>query len=387
MAFKLIEIHNRDNVEERRKNIAEYFQNDKDYKDFLEFLRLLSIGEITGKEVGERRQLKLIDMISIFLKNFSKTFSKTTLEDLRNFKERFMKDKIVKADHNPYSDETKEDCTETVLRFIEWKYPENAAKWKLRKWFSIRASKKTPEILTEKEVENIYLGCKNNAERYLIAVLFDGGFRATEFFNLRFEDFIAPTSDFPYYRIDLKEEYSKTKGRNVGMYWKYSTEAIKVYLNELTNTDRKKAVFDFKYDNVRGFLRRLGEKALRRNVHFHLFRKSSATYYASRLNRQQLCVRYGWAFSSDMPDVYIQRSGIEEEQVKEKMYDNDLNKIKKENEEIKTNLGLTKDQITSLAEENSHLKETLTEVMKEIEEVRKLKKNYFNYHKEGQSIK
>src|SRR3989344_7803456 len=332
MAFKLIEIHNRDNVEERRKNIAEYFQNDKDYKDFLEFLRLLSIGEITGKEVGERRQLKLIDMISIFLKNFSKTFSKTTLEDLRNFKERFMKDKIVKADHNPYSDETKEDCTETVLRFIEWKYPENAAKWKLRKWFSIRASKKTPEILTEKEVENIYLGCKNNAERYLIAVLFDGGFRATEFFNLRFEDFIAPTSDFPYYRIDLKEEYSKTKGRNVGMYWKYSTEAIKVYLNELTNTARKKAVFDFKYDNVRGFLRRLGEKALRRNVHFHLFRKSSATYYASRLNRQQLCVRYGWAFSSDMPDVYIQRSGIEEEQVKEKMYDNDLNKIKKESE-------------------------------------------------------
>ena len=51
---------------------------------------------------------------------------------------------------------------------------------------------------------------------------------------------------------------------------------------------------------------------------YHLFRHSSATYYADKMNRQQLCIRYGWAFSSDMPDIYISRAGVESVELDQK---------------------------------------------------------------------
>ncbi len=41
-----------------------------------------------------------------------------------------------------------------------------------------------------------------------------------------------------------------------------------------------------------------------------MLRHSSATYWAPKMNRYQLCAKYGWAFSSDMPDRYIGRKGI-----------------------------------------------------------------------------
>jgi hypothetical protein len=53
-----------------------------------------------------------------------------------------------------------------------------------------------------------------------------------------------------------------------------------------------------RYDAARMLLHRLGRRVLNRSIHYHLFRHSSATYYADKMNRQQLCIRYSWAFSS-----------------------------------------------------------------------------------------
>ena len=60
----------------------------------------------------------------------------------------------------------------------------------------------------------------------------------------------------------------------------------------------KDPVFNSTYDAMRMFLGRPGKNVLKRHVHPHLFRHSSATYYASKLNRQELCVRFEWKFSS-----------------------------------------------------------------------------------------
>jgi hypothetical protein len=49
----------------------------------------------------------------------------------------------------------------------------------------------------------------------------------------------------------------------------------------------------------------LGHRVIGRPLRYHLFRHSSATYSATRLNRQELCYRYGWRFRSNMPDIYI----------------------------------------------------------------------------------
>ncbi len=40
--------------------------------------------------------------------------------------------------------------------------------------------------------------------------------------------------------------------------------------------------------------------------------------WAPKTNRYQLCAKYGWVFSSDMPDRYIERKGVIFNQIGEK---------------------------------------------------------------------
>jgi len=46
------------------------------------------------------------------------------------------------------------------------------------------------------------------------------------------------------------------------------------------------------------------------------------------LNRQQLCIRYGWAFSSGMPDVYIARAGVDTQELDVKFASTEIEKFK-----------------------------------------------------------
>ena len=179
-------------------------------------------------------------------------------------------------------------------------------------WLDTRDVLTTPDFLSEKEIEKLYKHCKSNHERYLVAILFDSGARAGEFHNIRFEDVKLPEGKDNYVKIELKGEYSKTKGRNISLYWKHSTDAVKEFIEERIGEKIKPhdPVYDYTYNSVKQFLRRLGQKVLGKNLYPHLFRHSSATIYASKLNRQQLCYRYGWKFSSDMPDIYISRAGM-----------------------------------------------------------------------------
>lgn len=172
---------------------------------------------------------------------------------------------------------------------------------------------KTPEFLKESEVEKLFKACKSAQERFLVAVLFDTGARATEFHNVRMEDVELPQGPESYPKITLKEEYSKTKGRTVSLFWKYSAEAVRDFVREreAQGAQRTDPVFVRSYPAARKFLLWLGKRGLGRSIHYHLFRHSSATYYADKMNRQQLCIRYGWTFSSRMPDVYINRAGVE----------------------------------------------------------------------------
>ncbi len=66
-----------------------------------------------------------------------------------------------------------------------------------------------------------------------------------------------------------------------------------------------------------------------------MLRHSSATYWAAKLNRYQLCAKYGWAFSSDMPDRNIKRKGIIFSEIAEKGDVEQTAKLEKENRAIK----------------------------------------------------
>jgi hypothetical protein len=52
------------------------------------------------------------------------------------------------------------------------------------------------------------------------------------------------------------------------------------------------------------------------------------------MNRYQLCAKYGWGFSSDMPDRYIERKGIIFDEIAEKGDVDQTTRLQKENRNL-----------------------------------------------------
>jgi len=361
--YEKISIHPR-NVMHRLETFQQIKKiSSEDKKDMKAFLDDLAIGRVNkGKRISDARRLKYLDMLRIPFIFFNKPISSLTLGDMKRFENALLVDIIKKADgKNPLSEETKITIKCMLKAYINWKLPKKKA-FDLVSWIDTRLpKKKTVPYLKEEEIERLIKGCKTNKERFTVTILFDAGTRAEEFLNIRFED-IQETNEYnPYYKLTLKEEYSKTNGRTISLYWKKSSEIVSDYLKErkLEGARSQDPLVDWSYPALRMFLNRLGKRILKKSIHPHLFRHSSATYFASRLNRQELCYRFGWKFSSDMPDIYISRAGMAESKVDEKLLNYSLD------EQARV--------ISKLKEENRIFSEMLQNVKMQLENIAKKK--------------
>jgi integrase len=325
-----IDIHKR-NIEARLEKLKEWKVAEEDKQDLLRFLHDLSLGKVNrGKRISENRQMKYLDLLKAPLIYWNKPVSSLEIKDTESFEKDLMSNKLLSYKKKPYSHESKRDIKIAIKIYLKWKLGELKAT-ELCGWFDTRRTAKTPEYLKETEIIKLYKACKTAKERYILAMLFDSGARAEEFLNIRYEDIQLPEKGDSFVKVALKEEYSKTKGRTISLYWNDSLEAVRDYLKERESLGLKPSdqFVDGTYDSIRFFLMRLGKKILKKSIHFHLFRHSSATYYANKLNRQELCYRYGWAFSSDMPDIYISRAGMQNKDLDEKFHSTELEGLQK----------------------------------------------------------
>lgn len=334
MPYKKIKLQEL-NLENRHKRLRQV--SGTEYKFVLRFIEKAKV----ERDITDVTERKYLDALLMALQALGKSLSRVSRKDLERLKTGLTRGLVCSKNKRVYSDASQREMTLIVARYLEWRFPKRFSD--LRKWFVVRTARKTPEILSEEEIEMLFRACQTLENRFLIAFLFDSGFRAGELLNIRFEDVIEPSSDFPYYRVDLKSEYSKTEGRIIGLYWKFSTKTIREYLSGCDMADPKKQVVSRSYDAIRMFISRLGRRVLNRRVHPHMFRKSSATYYAPKLNRQQLCYRFGWRFSSNVPDVYISRAGLKEEEVKQRILNTDLEKLQRENRVLEAKFALMRD--------------------------------------------
>lgn len=296
-------------------------------KEVREFIDKAKIGQVNqGKKLSDRTLSKYLTLLRCSLEIINKQTSKLTKEDIERYDKALSKKGFKSV----------ADYRVNLRIFLNWKLGQDKTN-KIAGWLDTRQRTKTPDYLSEQEIDRLFKNCKNPTERYLIAVFFDAGARAEEFLNIRYEDIQLPEGNNNFVKITLKEEYSKTKGRTISLYWKNSLNAVRDYLEERKEEGIKsnEPVFNKTYDAVRMFLSRFGKRILNKEVYPHLFRHSSATYYATRLNRQELCYRYGWAFSSDMPDVYISRAGMESKQLDEKFKATELEELEKKIEKDK----------------------------------------------------
>lgn len=311
-------------------------------QEVLDFIYKASIGQVNnGKRLSDVTLSKKLSLLKRCLEILNKPTSKLTKEDIEHLDK-----KLVELELK--SIVSYRICIKT---FLHWKLGEDRM-LKLAGWIDTRDKAKTPDYLSEEEIDKLFRYTKNTEEKFLIAVLFDAGARAEEFLNIRIEDIQLPVKNNNFVKLTLKEEYSKTKGRVISLYWKHSLDSVRAFFKERVSEGARSTepIFRKNYDTMRMFLTRLGQKVLRKKITPHLFRHSSATYYASKLNRQQLCYRYGWTFSSDMPDIYISRSGMESKELDEKFTTVKMEEMQKEISTFKFELDKIKDNNILIAD-------------------------------------
>ena len=322
-----IDIHKNHILDKKLKAVSSWKGPESVKKDVLKFIDKAKIGQVNeGRKLSDRTLSKYLTLLKHNLEIIKKPINSINKKDIESYDKKISSEGLASV----------VDYRRALRVFSNWKLGESKTK-KLAGWLDTRDKNKTPDYFTEQEATKLYKNCKNSAERYLIAVLFDTGARAEEFLNIRYEDIQLPDGNNNFVKIALKEEYSKTKGRTISLYWKYSLEAIRDFIKEREQEGIRsdEQVFKKEYDPTRFFLYRLGEKVLKKKISPHLFRHSSATYYAPKLNRQELCYRYGWKFSSDMPDVYISRSGMESKELDEKFKSTELEDLQRQVEKEK----------------------------------------------------
>ena len=346
MTTTKIDIYNSEKVFE--KTLKKFRQNKKislDNKNYvINFLKDASIGKASsikkrGKNLGVRGRLKLLFSLKISCEHFqNKDFKKLTNKDMEKYVIDLDSNIIRKTDGHEYSSASKSSIKKSLIRLLRWLYGEDSQKYiKMTRWIDTSCKSKTMKELSEDNINQLLSKCNTIKQKMIICCLFDGGFRIEEFLNIRNSDVKLVNNKVPYYQIEAREEFSKTDGRIVRMYWSNSYDIIKEWIDSKdTNLGEEDQFFVSTYDGVRKILNKLGER-VDKKIHPHLFRHSSATYYASRLNRQQLCVRYGWKFSSDMPDIYIARAGVDDKEQIEKYestkFEDLKEKLKKQQEE------------------------------------------------------
>jgi len=369
-----INIHNRD-ITLRLKAVDHWKISEDDKRGILDFLKELAIGKVNkGKRISEARQSKYLDLLKPPLEFLKKPSTKFEIKDIELFEKNLIKNSIKRKNGEPYSDSTKSGMRRALQIYLKWKLGIGKG-LELTNWLDFKSPKKTPNYLTEKEIEKLYKACDNAENRFLISVLFDSGARAEEFHNIRYEDIQLPSQNDAFVKITLKEEYSKTLGRTISLYWEHSLEAVRDYMEQRRQEEIKfnEPIFNKKYDPARKFLNRLGKKILNKNIHYHLFRHSSATFYASELNRQQLCIRYGWRFSSDMPDVYISRIGMDSIKVDEKFKGTEIEELRKKLEKRELEHSIKQENLEKKYKELGEQMKEIQKLTLQLKEVRKVK--------------
>jgi integrase len=319
------------NFESGKQKIDQWKVPEMVKTELLSFLNDLGLGKVNrGKRISPARQLKYLHALRAPLEFFNKPTASLSVRDIEELERALGSGRLAnRLTGKPFAHSTQVDLRMLLKIFLRWRLGTATAE-SLTGWLDTRIRPKTPDFLKEVEVDRLYRHCRTAQQRFLIAVLFDSGARAEEFHNIRLQDIYLPEGKENFVKIALKEEYSKTLGRTIALYWKWSLEAVKEYLAERIAQGIKPAepVFSGSYAATRKFLQRLGQRVLKRPVHYHLFRHSSTTYYAAQLNRQELCYRYGWKFSSNMPDVYISRAGMGTKTLDEKFTQTELSTLK-----------------------------------------------------------
>lgn len=349
-------------IHHRKREFETYLrnlQNDEtmipqNKEHLLKFIRDCRLGKTLRnrqkKVIGNARCTKYIHILKRISEWLNKPFEEVTQENMESFIEGLENDKYLGkigyrgAKSIILSPSTKVDYKKILKKFYKWLLGKNDQYPELVDWIETYDTLKEISALRREEVEKMVAASKTR-DKAIIMLLFDSGARAEEFLNIRLHHL---SKNGETYKIRIA--HSKTKPRTIHV--PLCTEYLDMWLNEYEEHNEDSLLFPISYDGLRVMISRVGKRVLNKRVTPHILRHTSATYYANLLKNQfKLCYRYGWAMASKMPNRYIDREGLIEEETIEIVKANEVSILQKENQELKEKISLQDEDFKALRNE------------------------------------
>lgn len=325
-------------VDARRKELVD--------PNIIEFLKDKKIGK-WGKKIEKHQEYKYLSQLNSISKHINKPFRFLTESDTEKLYTDLTDDKITRANGKPYTSGSKNTLIKTFKSYMKWlceeKYRDNSKLDynRLAKW--MKPFQEVVDIPALSKEEILKLASVNNLRNQaLILTLFDTGARSTEFLNIRINDIEKiEESDGFYFKIKLRDEFSKTKGRRISC--RICKDILDMYLKQRRKDIKSNddVLFDVGYPAIRKILQRSRVKiGIKKRITPHVIRHSSATYFASILkNPIQLQYRFGWSLAdSKMAHRYIDANEIMEEESSKVIKHETISDLKEENDKLKMRL-------------------------------------------------
>lgn len=293
----------------------------------IKFFESYKRGEITGRTSTESNLVRNLFYLKIALENV-KDFRQ---ESLKKFLDNILNNKI-NNNSKPYALKSKNAILKVFSQYLRWRGVNPSI-------LEIKINVKNPDIdiYSEEELKKLFSAKKSLLLDYMIAVLNSGGMRAEEFHNIRGSDLELPKGKDVYVKIHLRNLFSKTQGRTISLYDKKVLPIVKKYLAFRLSEGMKpeEPVCHITYNTGRNYFKEFGMKTINKPLTYHKFRHTTATRLSSKMNRQQMCIYFGWKFSSPMPDIYIKRSGVNMKDVEKTFANSDMEEVQMELEELR----------------------------------------------------
>jgi len=329
----------------------------------IKFIRDCRLGKTLRKRqkkvIGKSRCLKYLQILRKISERIDKPFNKVSQEDIEIFIGALDDDKYTFGFGSPlnknfqkrkYSHSTKLDYKKTLKKFYKWLMGNNDHFPELVDWIETYDIVKEIPAITRDEAE-IMADASKIRDKTIIMFLFDSGARAEEFLNIKFKDLTLTDITFK-----VRIVHSKTKPRTIHL--PICSKYISLWFKEYQHNPED-YLFPLSYQSLRQMINRVSKKTLNKNVSPHVLRHSSATYYAHHLKHFQLCYRYGWTMSSDMPNRYLDREGMMEEETTAIIKTNDISYLEKQNQKMKEEMTFLQESNISLNKQVDKLNEKI----------------------------
>lgn len=347
LARKEISIINDSKLSERNKEII------------LNYIRDSKLGKVVRKgqkrKIGAGRNLQTASYLTRMAKDwFKKNLDKVTHKDVETFILNLENGVILSKFGTPMKSETQCNIKKFLRKFYKHLYGEGKFVPDIVEW--IDTSKQIAKISAvpglKTGIDRLVALIPNFMKKALISVSFDSGFRSDELLNVRMKD-VEKRSDGIYY---LTCRYSKTKPRTVSI--PLASNELSRWLNEHPDKDNPQAqLFPLSKVAFTKTINSYGRKALQTHITPHMLRHTSATYYASRLDRSSFCKRFGWSYSSTSPDRYIDFSKIEEDKVIDIIKKDQNMELSNELEQLKVRNQALQDQLEMMKKQEERIKQ------------------------------